>query len=61
VVGLALCAQVVTATILGAALPILAVRLGRDPAVAASPSLTTLVDITGLLLYFGAARIILGV
>jgi len=61
VVGLALCAQVVTATILGAALPILAVRLGRDPAVAASPSLTTLVDITGLLLYFGAAKIILGV
>jgi magnesium transporter len=61
VVGLALCAQVITATILGAALPILAVRLGRDPAVAASPSLTTLVDITGLLLYFGAARMILGV
>ncbi|QLA16868.1 magnesium transporter [Desulfolutivibrio sulfoxidireducens] len=61
VVGLALCAQVITATILGAALPILAVRLGRDPAVAASPSLTTLVDITGLLLYFGAAKVILGV
>ncbi len=45
VVGLALCAQVITATILGAALPILAVRLGRDPAWP-QPLLTTLVDIT---------------
>jgi magnesium transporter len=32
-------------------------RFGGDPAVAASPAITTVVDITGLLIYFGTATI----
>ncbi len=59
-IALALSFQVVTATLIGALLPLIAVRLNRDPAVIASPALTTIVDITGLLLYFVTAKILLG-
>lgn len=55
VIALALSLQVVTATMIGAGLPILVRRFGGDPAVAASPAITTVVDITGLLIYFGLA------
>lgn len=61
VIGLALGLQVVTSTLIGAFLPLAAVRLKVDPAVAASPMLTTIVDITGLLIYFGMAGALLGV
>ncbi len=54
-ISLALGLQVVTATIIGAGLPLLVRRFGGDPAVAASPAITTVVDITGLLLYFSIA------
>ncbi len=54
-ISLALSLQVISATLLGAALPLVVKRLGGDPAVAASPAITTLVDITGLLIYFGIA------
>ncbi len=57
VIALALSMQVVTATVIGAGLPLLVKRLGGDPAVAASPAITTVVDITGLLLYFGTATV----
>lgn len=60
-VGIALAAQVVTATLIGAVLPLAAARMKLDPAIVASPVLTTLVDITGLLLYFGTAKLLLGV
>ena len=59
-VGLALGLQVVSATAIGALLPLGAARLRLDPAVVASPALTTIVDITGLLIYFGTARFVLG-
>lgn len=55
VIALAIAMQVVTSAIVGAGLPILVRRLGGDPAVAASPAITTTVDITGLLIYFGIA------
>lgn len=55
-----LTAQVATSTTLGAALPILAKFLNQDPAVVASPAITTVVDVTGLLIYFGLANWILG-
>jgi len=58
---LALSIQVVTSTLVGALLPMAAARLHLDPAVVASPALTTVVDITGLLIYFTCARMILGV
>lgn len=56
-ISLALALQVVTATVIGAGLPLLVKRLGGDPAVAASPAITTVVDITGLLIYFGMATL----
>ena len=61
VISLALSMQVVTATLIGALLPLTAARLKLDPAVVASPALTTIVDITGLLIYFFTARWLLGV
>ncbi len=57
-ISLALSLQVVTSTLIGASLPLLVKRLGGDPAVAASPAITTMVDITGLLIYFGVATML---
>jgi len=56
-ISVALSLQVVTATVIGAGLPLLVKRFGGDPAVAASPAITTVVDITGLLIYFGVASL----
>ncbi|MGQ9897098.1 MAG: magnesium transporter [Acidobacteriota bacterium] len=61
VISLSLSMQVVTATLIGALLPLTAARLRLDPAVVASPALTTIVDITGLLIYFFMASWLLGV
>ena len=59
VVGLALTAQIFTSTLIGASLPILA-RMGKlDPAVVASPAITTMVDVSGSVIYFTLAQIIL--
>jgi magnesium transporter len=43
--------------VIGAALPLIVKAFGGDPAVAASPAITTIVDITGLLIYFGTATL----
>lgn len=59
-VAIALGLQVVTSTLLGACLPMLAARLKWDPAVVASSTLMTVVDITGLLIYFSVAAAMLG-
>lgn len=48
------------ATIAGSALPLLARRVGVDPAVVSAPFITTLVDATGLIFYFVFATLILG-
>jgi len=58
-IAVALALQVVTATLIGALLPLIASAFKLDPAVVASPALTTVVDITGLLIYFTTARILL--
>ncbi len=55
IISLSIALQVMTSAIVGAGLPLLVRRLGGDPAVAASPAITTTVDITGLLIYFGIA------
>jgi len=60
-VGIALGLQVLTATLIGAMLPLIAARMRCDPAVVASPALTTIVDITGLFIYFSTAQFILGI
>ncbi len=60
VVGLALTAQVTSSTLLGALLPIGARALKLDPAVVASPAITTLVDVTGLVIYLALAKALMG-
>ena len=42
------------------AVEILAKRVGCDPAVMANPFITTIVDVMSLLVYFGMAKILLG-
>ncbi len=56
VVALTLCVTVIVAKIIGCVLPIIAKKLGFDPAVMASPFITTLVDAISLLVYFGIAK-----
>lgn len=55
VVALTLCATVICAKIIGCVLPIVAKVLKLDPAVMASPFITTVVDAVSLLVYFGVA------
>ena len=59
VVALSLTAVVVVAKLVGASLPLIAKKLGLDPAVMASPVITTLVDVMSLVLYFVIARAVL--
>ena len=60
VICLALGVTVVIAKIVGCSLPLLAKKLGFDPAVMASPFITTIVDALSLLVYFLFAKTILG-
>ena len=60
VVGIALTLQVTASTFIGAALPMLARAIRLDPAVVASPAITTIVDVLGLLIYFSIATSMLG-
>lgn len=55
-VGFSLAIVVTVATVTGAFLPLLFKRLGFDPAVAASPFITTVVDATCLVIYFEVAK-----
>ena len=50
---------VLVAKIVGCTLPILAKRIGFDPAVMASPFITTIVDALSLLIYFQIACAVL--
>ncbi|MDT0331816.1 magnesium transporter [Nocardiopsis lambiniae] len=59
VVALSVIAICTWAAIIGSSMPLLARKVGVDPAVVSSPMVATLVDATGLLIYFSIARIIL--
>jgi len=59
-VSLAIAAIVVWANALGSLLPLLAQRLRVDPAIVSGPVMSTLVDATGLFIYFSIAKIVLG-
>jgi len=61
VVGITLFATIVSAKIIGCALPLLAKKIGLDPAVMASPLITTLIDTVSLLVYFYFATVILNI
>jgi magnesium transporter len=60
VVGLTLLAACALASLLGSALPLVAKRLGLDPAVMSVPLITALIDASGLIVYFLVASVILG-
>ena len=61
VICLTLCLTVMSAKIIGCLLPLLAKKIGFDPAVMASPFITTLADAISLLLYFALAGLLLGI
>ncbi len=61
VVCIAMAITVLAAKIVGCALPLLASKVGFDPAVMASPFITTIVDALSLLVYFQVATMLLGI
>ena len=61
VVSLTLVGVVVVGAVVGAMLPLGFQRLNVDPAIASSPFVASLVDVTGLVVYFSLARALLGV
>ena len=58
-VALSLAVTIILAKIIGAVLPLLAKKIGLDPAVMASPLITTLVDAISLIVYLFVAKSIL--
>ncbi|WP_067602028.1 magnesium transporter [Nocardiopsis listeri] len=60
-VALSVVAICTWAAIIGSSMPLLARKVGVDPAVVSSPMVATLVDATGLLIYFAIARAVLGI
>ncbi len=59
IVSAAIAIQTISATLLGALLPLIVNKLKLDPALIASPALTTIVDISGLLIYLSIAQFFL--
>jgi magnesium transporter len=59
-VALSIFAIVVWSTSAGSLLPLIAYRIKIDPTVISGPAMSTLVDATGLFIYFNIARIVLG-
>jgi len=61
VVGAAMMTALIIASLNGALIPLLFERLGIDPAIASGPLVTTSNDITGILIYFGLATVMIDV
>lgn len=61
VVSLTIIVTIILAEIIGCVLPILAKKLKLDPAVMASPFITTIVDAVSLITYFKIATLLLGI
>ena len=58
-VGLALIGVVLWGSLMGSVLPLVLQRLGYDPATSSAPFVATLVDVTGLIIYFSVALVVL--
>jgi magnesium transporter len=58
-IGISLIGVVLWGTLVGSMLPLLLKKLGADPAASSTPFVATLVDVTGLLIYFSVALLIL--
>ena len=61
VISLTLVLTVFCSKIVGAFMPLFAKKVGADPAVMASPFITTVVDALSLVIYFGFATVLLGI
>jgi magnesium transporter len=61
VVGLTLVVTAIIAEIMGCLLPIIAKKLKLDPAIMASPLITTIVDICSILVFFQIATVVMGI
>ena len=59
-VAISLVGVVTWGTVMGSMLPFVIRRFGFDPASASAPFVATLVDVSGLIIYFSVARLILG-
>jgi len=59
IVGLSMVGIVVVANLIGTILPFILTKFNIDPAVASSPLITTVADISGLIIYFSIASAIL--
>jgi magnesium transporter len=59
-VGLTLVGIVLWGSLVGSILPLVLQRLGYDPAASSAPFVATLVDVTGLIIYFTVALIVFG-
>ena len=59
VVGISMVATVSLATVIGTLVPLLFHKLHIDPAITSGPLVTTIKDVTGLLIYFGMATLFL--
>ena len=58
-VGIALVGVVLWGTLSGSMLPFILRRVGADPATSSAPFVATLVDVTGLIIYFSIALLIM--
>ena len=58
-IGLAVSAVVLCGNLVGALMPLLLKRLGFDPALMSNPFVASLVDVTGIVVYFAIAQVIL--
>lgn len=58
-IGLSVLGVVLWGTLCGAMLPLILRRCGLDPATSSAPFVATLVDVTGLMIYFGTAVLLL--
>jgi magnesium transporter len=58
-VGLSLLGVVLWGTLIGSMFPMFLRRLGADPAVSSAPFVATVIDVTGLLIYFSVAMLFL--
>ncbi|MES2893304.1 MAG: magnesium transporter [Bacteroidota bacterium] len=58
-VGFSLAGVILWGTLTGSMLPLILKRLGADPAVSSAPFVATLVDVTGLIIYFSVAFLFL--
>lgn len=61
IIGITMMIIIIVANLIGVALPFILTRLGMDPAVASNPLIASIVDATGLMIYFAVTTYILSI